>query len=455
MYLINELIHKYDLRMYEQGRSLASTLSMARCQGFSQEKRIFLYCKFHALDTLFRVERAAALIFLASAVTITSVFMPAGLILSPALLFKSSTVSQAVKKFFKLLVHEFVVFKNVVISLFFSTYFLKNQKADLKFSWMKAINEPISSFTGKQSELEAVLLEQVIKSESFDKKLTKNNKNIPPIRNHFEAFLKENSKHLKFTPSKIYVQNIESFSTQEEKIAKIVADYLHVLFQIPVELSTKKETCQTIIDKFLQIHKSTGTWGTLGRLKKHLSEIFPRRLGSNLAYEGNAFASMLNSVIQSERKQSDEAIIGIVRASLYTEEKIHKPLIVSDQAAKTAICSLEDLRSGDKNKGFEILLKRILKIASHEMARFASLPTCKSYLCGLNTSENLQGLDQKHLLLCSKDLAKIAYFRKNITLLDLYKKLYQFFETFEQQYGMKCNFTNEKKYLQKRIFAMV
>ncbi len=104
----------------------------------------------------------------------------------------------------------------------------------------------------------------------------------------------------------------------------------------------------------------------------------------------------------------------------------------------------------DGAAAFKNCLMRMMKISAHEFGHMRGLPHCVDYECNIGGYMSLKELDSRPLLYCVQDMAKIAYLTQT-PLLKMHQNLLNFFQKFNQTYGLNCDFSKEIRVLNARI----
>jgi archaemetzincin len=102
---------------------------------------------------------------------------------------------------------------------------------------------------------------------------------------------------------------------------------------------------------------------------------------------------------------------------------------------------------------FDVTLKRLMKLASHELSHMRGITHCTQNTCTMQGTNTLQEGDQVPMTFCTEDMAKICHLN-HWSLKKGYEKQLYFFETFSQHYGKDVDFSQEITHLKKKIAAI-
>lgn len=259
------------------------------------------------------------------------------------------------------------------------------------------------------------------------------------------------------------IKHIGTFSDLDLKIVKMTSDYLAIFHQLPVNIQADVMTMQQLKEKYNQIIEAkiealreAGDQEKADNVKMFheegilpwIQKDFPRDDGR---YAGDLALDLMKRVYKDQVPDQSEQIIAFTSEDLFT---MYLSNFVFGCASLTAGMGIwSNARFGDPDKSltaFESCLKRMMKISAHEFGHMRGLPHCTDYECNMGGYMNLQELDDRPLLYCAQDTAKIAYLT-HTDLLKLHQEVLGFFQNFNQTYQVNCDFSSEIRTLKIRI----
>lgn len=98
----------------------------------------------------------------------------------------------------------------------------------------------------------------------------------------------------------------------------------------------------------------------------------------------------------------------------------------------------------------ELLIRRLLHIASHEFGHMHGIQHCKNFACCMQGINDISEQDAQPLTFCALDMAKLASLTGD-TLASRYQIQLDFFTGFRSKYGNNVNFDREIAHLQKKL----
>ncbi len=193
------------------------------------------------------------------------------------------------------------------------------------------------------------------------------------------------------TPDKrrrvIYVQPLGNFTTTQERIIKLSAEYMGLYFDLPVKI--RDGLSLDLIPA--NARRKHPEWGMDQILSTYvLQEVLSPRLPSDAV-----------------------AYIAFTASDLWPGEGWN---FVFGQASLTQRVGVWSIyRKGDPHESdasFRLCLRRTLKTATHETGHMFSLPHCIYYECNMCGSNHLAESDRHPLWLCPICLAKLCWATK-------------------------------------------
>lgn len=259
----------------------------------------------------------------------------------------------------------------------------------------------------------------------------------------------------------LYIQCMGNFSESDLKIASITADYLGVFHNVRIKLCKNILSVEQLKDKYLKLieenrQKPVGeeqealeNW--YGHWEKQIKKSFPRANGQYLS--DLALEFMSSALIPELEKEAEEQVQAIILTSedLFSSDLGNFVFGTASLTDRVGIWS--NARFGDPSsspKEFETCLLRMMKISTHEFGHMQHLSHCTDYECNIGGYMSLKELDNRPLLYCLQDTAKICYLT-HTSLLEYHKKILKFYQNFNETYKLNCNFSKEVRTLKERI----
>lgn len=257
----------------------------------------------------------------------------------------------------------------------------------------------------------------------------------------------------------IDVQRLGTFDEINLRIISITCDYLRVFHNLPVKINDNimpmqelKEKILSDLNNHLEIAKANAQMPLVKYYKgqiEHANTCCPRKNGQ---YETNFLLNGIQKILNITQGKPRQ-ILGLTNEDLYSQQLSN---FVFGTAQFYGAGIFSNARFGDPTKNqqaFEIALLRMMKITAHEFGHMRGLPHCTDYECNIGGYMSLKELDERPLLFCMEDSAKVCQLT-HIDLLEHHKRLYKFFDQFNLQYQLKCDFSKELSILKNRIVAL-
>lgn len=462
MYLVDQLLHRYDKRMYDQSRDLVSISSRANSDGYPRSEKAILYTKTYAYDISYRLERFIVGSLLVAAAIPTIILLPFAAAASLSLLFKANQVSDYVRRYFKMSSHLAITFMIVLTSVAYTPKVMKTPENDQKFSWMSAIDDPVIPFAGSKERLEISLKDELRKVQPLDLSLPEvlNKKKKPIIfpRQTFADYVRNKRYESHPNQKTLHVQLLGGFNEQQKEIAQAAADFAKHLFNAPVQMMPEILSFKELKIKHLELHENTGTKEGQKQYKEMLQADFPQINNAIGSYNALTTNIMLKDCVQDKiRPNHKNQLLTITTAPLHeNQSSVYKKTNLENQMTTCAIDGLKEVDENNPRQALEKTVKRTLKIVAQEVAKIKGMNICKKHVCGMNDYARLKDLDEKEMMgFCAEHMAEIAY-STNTSLIELYKKMYQFLETFNDRYKhLNCDFTDAKRLIRNRVYALL
>jgi archaemetzincin len=200
----------------------------------------------------------------------------------------------------------------------------------------------------------------------------------------YSVYLQSMPKRPNRHAQKLYLRKIGAFTVEQERIVKITAQYLSVLFAMP---------CQ-VLDSLPSDHIPNGQW------RYHPGQGHKQLLSTFLLY----------GILKPQVPDDAALMLGFTAADLYPAPSWN---YVFGQAAlydRVGVWSIYRFGNpGLDERSYKICLFRALKTASHETAHALSLPHCLFYKCNMNGSNHLDELDASPPQPCPVCWSKICW----------------------------------------------
>lgn len=226
------------------------------------------------------------------------------------------------------------------------------------------------------------------------------------------------------TPDKarriIYVQPLGTFTTTQERIIQLSAEYMGIYFNLPVKIR-EGLSLDLVPAKARRRHPE---WGTHQILSTYVLQevLYPR-----LPADAVACIAFTTSDLWPGRGWN--FVFG--QASL------------SHRVGVWSIHGLGDPHESDNS--FRLCLRRTLKIATHETGHMFSLHHCTYYECNMCAANHLTEADRQPLWLCPVCLAKLLWATKAEP-----QKRFQRLATFCEAHGL----TAEQEFFEKSLAVL-
>lgn len=212
-------------------------------------------------------------------------------------------------------------------------------------------------------------------------------------------------------------------SPKEIEMVKIVADYVDKVHGLKTSLDTAA----------IPIKEST-----------------ERRQCPKEEHEQYDVVSQLEEISQ-ERKE-DEIVLCFTNKDLYPASHPDIDFIYGVGYEHIGCGLFSSFRMGEREtpEQFESCLKRLMRLAIHELAHMRGLDHCTTASCNIAGVETPEDIDASPHYFCAKDAAKLSALN-NEKIKTLYERQAQFFRDFQENHGRAINFKAEIAELDKRI----
>jgi archaemetzincin len=180
----------------------------------------------------------------------------------------------------------------------------------------------------------------------------------------------------------IYLQPIGIFSSLENKMLNLTAEYIGYFFGLRTVLLEPISA-----DNFPRDQKRT--WLETEQL--------------NASY-------IINKILPDKTPDDGIVIMGLTARDLYPYENWNYVFGLASYSKRTAVTSMyrfEDLDFMDEN--YSLCLNRLIKTSAHEIGHMFTLPHCVHAECMMNGANHIGELDRQTNTLCSVCLAKLSW----------------------------------------------
>lgn len=278
----------------------------------------------------------------------------------------------------------------------------------------------------------------------------------------------------------LHIQRIGDFSDMDLRIIDITCDFLKVIHGVSAKIHDKTITMEQLAEKYLKalrknhesehskIYENLGDDSDLAELQSkidglelrqrqeiddHLADLqgkfpkqFPKQFEADKALDFMKLA--LQPALATDEDDSPQ-LIGFTSEDLYTQEM----QFVYGSADCSGVGIWSNARFGnpkESSQDFERCLLRMMKISAHEFAHMRHMLHCTDYDCNIGGYMNVIELDERPLLYCAQDTAKICYLGQT-SILEYEKKQLAFFENFNATYKLNIDLSKEIGILNARI----
>ncbi len=194
---------------------------------------------------------------------------------------------------------------------------------------------------------------------------------------------------------KIYVLPLGKFTSAQQKVVDITAEYLKVFYDLPVEELPAKP--------LVAVHPNV----------RHNNLTKTRQIKTG---------HILNDILQPQLPSDAAALIAFTVDDLYPNESMN---YVFGQASLENRVGVWSLARMDDNTDQRNFLIRTLKIAAHETGHMFSMRHCKKYECLMSGTNHLQETDRRPIDACPECTAKICWL-SDVDQKERYTKLADF-----------------------------
>ena len=178
---------------------------------------------------------------------------------------------------------------------------------------------------------------------------------------------------------KIYVLPLGTFTPQQKRIIDITANYLEVFYDL----------------KVTQMPAQT------------LSVAYPNARENKLLGNRQIKTSyILNDKLKPILPKDAAALIAFTNSDLYPDDSMNYVFGQASFEARVGVWSLYRL---EKRANFDIFLRRMLKIATHETGHMFSMRHCTKYECLMSGTNHIAETDRRPIDACPECTAKVCW----------------------------------------------
>jgi len=214
------------------------------------------------------------------------------------------------------------------------------------------------------------------------------------------------NEYLRISPVKpsskrkyIYIRPVGVFTHKQREIVRLTAKFIEIYFGIPVKvrkdlpMTAKKVTATGSIVSYpdVPVYARRIHWGDHQILATYI----------------------LDNVLLPELPLDAAAYLALTSYDLYPKESWNFVFGLACFRKRTGVFSIYRYGNPELDKeSFTKVLRRTLKVSTHETFHMFSVGHCTAYKCNMNGSNSLKESDRQPLWLCPEDVAKMAYISK-------------------------------------------
>ncbi len=253
----------------------------------------------------------------------------------------------------------------------------------------------------------------------------------------------------------LHVVTLGPYSDTDKQVLEITLDFINVFHQVNSQLQSPSLDLEELkikrIDS-LKLHQARFPESDfpVRETNRLNGDEFPRKRGMVIQYNAYPILRILQDRNLVGQESVEKYLIAFTKLDLFADRLDN---FIFGLASYGGVGIWSSARFGDpttSDKSFDNYLIRVMKISAHEFGHMRGISHCTDYKCNIGGYMSLKELDQRPLLYCSEDSAKICH-ASQITMSDYYQKLLEFLEGFNQKYQRKCNFSGEIQTLRARI----
>lgn len=209
-------------------------------------------------------------------------------------------------------------------------------------------------------------------------------KNHPEKKQTFRDYVESKPVTLEMTRNRLYIQPMGELSESEEKAVALAAEFLGIYFQ-----------CSTRVLPAISLTS--------------IPSQYQRTLGGTQAKQIQT-DYLLREKLVPILPADAVAILGLTNQDLWPGEGYNFVFGQAIYRERVGVWSLHRLTLANDSEATDpILLKRLLKVASHETGHMFSMPHCVLARCNMQGSNSLQESDRQPLYLCCDCEGKMTF----------------------------------------------
>lgn len=198
----------------------------------------------------------------------------------------------------------------------------------------------------------------------------------------FEQYIAKKPVTISDERNVIYLQPIGVFSSMEQKMIKLTAEYTAYFFGLKTEI-----------------------------LDPIPADDFPRDNRRTLFETEQLDASyIIQKVLPGKIPKDGIVVMALTAKDLYPDPDWNFVFGLASYSKRTAVTSMFRFEGFDfMNGNYSLCLNRLVKTSTHEIAHMFTLPHCVHAECLMNGANHLAELDAQRNALCSVCLAKLSW----------------------------------------------
>jgi len=209
----------------------------------------------------------------------------------------------------------------------------------------------------------------------------------------FEEYLRAAPVRRSKQLNTVYLCLMGEFTPEQEKVLEAAREYLGVFFDCPVKVR-KRIKLSDVPEKARRVHPQ---WGDKQVLASYV----------------------LDEVLAADRPDDALAYLAFTSFDLWPGEGWNFVFGQASLYKRVGVWSI--YRNGDPKRDYQLVLRRTLATASHELGHVLTLQHCIAHECNMNGSNHLEESDKKPLHFCPVCARKliwnlqvdpVAYFQK-------------------------------------------
>ena len=251
----------------------------------------------------------------------------------------------------------------------------------------------------------------------------------------------------------LQIHSLGQFSAVQLKILRIVSDYLAAVHGVTMQLAEDAISIDALKKRHIEWLLQQPHGYDRVAYKPVLELFFS---GKPFVREGQYDYRILMSMISSQLHpgNGETSTLGFTSEDIYADKMNFIFGAASALGGATGLFSVYRLGNPETDqKEWQLCLKRLMKLASHEFAHMRGLEHCTTHSCNMQGGNSMAEMDELPLTFCAKDMAKICS-AAGRSLKAGYQQQLAFFENFTEMYRVQCDFSIEVRSLQARLTCL-